>query len=135
GEVLLAEQFLSAGFFGIQVGNKINIAYDALEKNHITQLLEIKYFGKDHLLKKFTPEEDIEFNELLNKYLEDGINEYIESPYGHIGKRNIITQLEPFDGLIFDKSADIARENCNVITPKFGSLINDTCIIKYGASK
>jgi len=118
GEMSLANQFLDAGFFGIQVGNKINLAYDALEENHISQLLELKYFDQTHLRKKFTLDENEKLNNTFQRYLDNNDDIYLTSPIKHIGKRNIITGIEPFDNLIFDKSVNIAKENCEIKTFK-----------------
>ena len=81
-------------------------------------MLELKYFDQTHLRKKFTLDENEKLNNTFQRYLDNNDDIYLTSPIKHIGKRNIITDIEPFDNLIFDKSVNIAKENCEIKTFK-----------------
>lgn len=118
GEMAIADQFLEAGYFGAQVGNKINIGYDALENgghfqgDHITGVLETTFFKKQLKDKWSKLEIENENNKLLNLLNNNNDDNYIISPHNHIGKRNVISQIQPFHGLVYDKSLELARNNC-----------------------
>ena len=47
GEMRIGNQLTEAGFFGIQVGNKIDLGFDSCEHEHITQILEKSFFNKN----------------------------------------------------------------------------------------
>lgn len=94
GEMRIADQFLDAGFISVQAGNKIDIAYDAFEPDHITVLME-RFLKNENLLQR-----------LIDQNIHD-MN--LKSPYGHIGTRNIIRDLQPFHGLIYDKAVELAK--------------------------
>ena len=98
GEMRIADQFLDAGFITVQAGNKINVAYDAFEPDHITVLME-KFLNSKY------SEED-----LLDRLIDQNINDMnLQSPYGHIGTRNIIKDVQPYHGLIYDKAVELAK--------------------------
>lgn len=111
GEMKIGDQCVSVGYVGVQVGNKVNLAYDATEPHHITQILEKKYFLNSHPFKKHTEEmyKKIEnyFYSLDEKKI---LEEKILSPYYHIGEQNVFIDIEPFDGLIYYPSLDIANK-------------------------
>jgi len=116
GEMKIADQLTSAGFFGVQAGNKINFAYDVMEHNHITQLMELKYshhtfpYGK-HLTDIFD-------------YSDESIySEFIYSPFNHIGRQNLGIDLEPFDGLIYLPSVYIAKKYLSVYYNEYNTFI------------
>ncbi len=142
GEMKLADQFLEKGFWGVQIGNKISFAYDCLENDGtaINSLFESKIFGTDHLTKKFTESETAHLDQILMEALDKGsdLDKYdIYSPFPFIGKKNIIRDLEPFHGLIYDKSVKIAEKyvevekknfNINLMKlPKTSSI--DKCVV------
>ena len=120
GEMRLADQFLEAGFFGAQVGNKIDTAYDATENgghyvgDHVSAQMETK-LGHD-IHKKFSYLEKVELNKnLKNRLSSSDDSMLIKSPHKHIGSRRIVSQLQPFHGLVFDKSRQLAAhqaEDC-----------------------
>jgi len=102
GEMKIGDQLTNSGFFGVQIGNKINLAYDATELNHITQLLEKKYFignfpNKKHNINNYD-------------YFLNIDNDYIISPYSHIGKQSVLYDLEPFNNLLYLPSIEIAKK-------------------------
>lgn len=98
GEMRIADQFLEAGFITVQAGNKINIAYDAFEPDHITVLME------SFLSNKYNEED------LLSRLRVGDISDMnIVSPYGHIGTRNIIRDIQPYHGLIYDRAVELAK--------------------------
>lgn len=118
GEMKLAYQFLRAGFFGAQVGNKMDIAYDALESggafigDHIVSILE-RNFGLD-IRNKIPYEKRTEINNrFINMLINGDDSMIIESPFRHIGPRRVISQLQPFHGLLFDKSIELAKQYAN----------------------
>lgn len=108
GEMKIADQITAAGYFGVQVGSKIDLGYDVLETNHITQLLEKKYFRGYFPYAKYEIDYD---NDLFD---ESFIYEFIQSPYRHIGKQNVYVDLEPFNGLIYLPSLEIAKQHIPV---------------------
>ncbi len=114
GEMRIADQFLSAGYFGAQVGNKIDIAYDSLENggafegDHVSSILEKTLGG--NLKQKWNPGIIKNINESLLYRLHKGEDDLkITSPFGHIGERKVVSQLQPFNGLVFDKSLELAQ--------------------------
>ena len=111
GEMKIGDQCASVGYVGVQVGNKVNLAYDATEPYHITQILEKKYFLSLHPFKKHTEEmyKKIE-NYFYSLDQERILEEKIISPYSHIGEQNVFIDIEPFDGLIYYPSLDIASK-------------------------
>ena len=102
GEMKIGDQLTNSGFFGVQVGNKINLAYDATELNHITQILEKKYFIEHFPNNKHEPT-DYDFFLKIH-------DDYIISPYNHIGTQSVLFDLEPFDNLIYLPSLEIAKK-------------------------
>lgn len=114
---LLVDQ---TGCIGIQIGNKINFAYDtigtppligierALKRsnyNHITQLLENRFFSNKKGIDNFNEDEFFYFENLynnLNNEERDLLN--ITSPYNHIPTLNIFNDIQPFNNLIYGKS-------------------------------
>lgn len=104
GEMKIGDQLTNAGYFGVQIGNKIDLGYDAREENHISQLLEKKYSPNTHPIKKI-----IEYDFFNGK--EEFLTEYIISPFSHIGSQNVFKDIQPFDGLIYLPSLDIAKKS------------------------
>lgn len=98
GEMNLAYQMKNAGYICVQSGHKIDLAYDALQKDHIVQLLERYLYEQSGAFNKFN-EDQIHYHDKLFKDLIDN-DSVIESPYQHIGKRWIARDIEPFHGLI-----------------------------------
>jgi len=125
GEMKIGDQLASVGCFGIQIGNKLNLAYDSFEKDHITQLLENKFFKKKKLFNKFEEKEDI-FIKMAQSYDEKKIAKcIIKSPYDHIGKQNYLLDVEPFDSLIYYPTLETAKKYMNI-----REVINDTYILE-----
>jgi hypothetical protein len=121
GEMRIADQFVAAGYFGCQIGNKFNFAYDALQSNHISQLAERMhlFYVDEHYV--YTNDEIECYNETRQDDLDQGIEgPIIESPFDHIGKRFFNSHFEPFDGLIYDRSSHIANEAGVVTQYPFG---------------
>lgn len=115
GEMLIGEQLTKTGYFGIQIGNKINLAYDSYEKDHITQLLENKYFPSKNLIEPFISEEYNFFKDLYDNLSENTIKEYyIKSPWDHIPTQNVFIDIEPFHNLIYLSSLETAKKYMNV---------------------
>jgi hypothetical protein len=106
GEMRIGDQITEAGYFGVQVGNKINLGYDALELDHITQLIEKKFSINTFPFDKFKNGENI---------LELVEEQSIFSPYSHIGEQKLFEDLEPFDGLVYFPSLHIAKEHAALI--------------------
>lgn len=118
GEMALADQFAVAGYFGAQAGNKISIGYDALENggyhsgDHIVGCWE-RSLGHD-LKEPFLPEEVIKLDQqLLNRLDRSDDTLTVESPHPHIGRRRLISQLQPFNGLLYDRSESLGLQHCN----------------------
>lgn len=119
GEMKIGDQCSAAGYVGVQVGNKINLAYDSTEPNHITQLLEKKYYPGFNPFGKHTENVPDVFEDYIEKLDDEFIlKETIVSPYPHIGEQNVIIDLEPFNGLIYFPSLETANKYSLVKTYK-----------------
>lgn len=116
GEMKIGDQLTSAGYFGVQVGNKINLGYDALEPQHITQLMEIKYSESTFPFGKQTGDIFVDLGEKI--YIET-----IHSPYHHISTQNLGIDLEPFDGLLYAPSIEIAKNYLQIKTNNYNSFM------------
>ena len=130
GEMNLSEQVMQVGFAIAQVGNKINVAYDSLEPDHITQLLERKLRGEGTLLNPFSKDEDNRINEYLLQCLKkegDDPSLFINSPYEHIGARHVIRDIEPFDGLVLDKSLQFLSDRDRKYLSSYSYGVNILC--------
>lgn len=111
GEMRIGDQCTSVGYIGIQVGNKLDLAYDSTELNHVTQILEKKFFPNKNLLDKFNITELNFFDNLYHSITDADINSsFIESPNSHIGVQNIFIDMEPFNNLIYYPSLDLAKK-------------------------
>lgn len=109
GEMKIADQFLEAGYFGVQAGNKVSIAYDAIEPGHISSLIEERVLHHSPTAKWDEEElEDIDFFLTYGLYRHADIA--INSPYPWIGTRFVIKDIQPFNGLIYEPSIDIATK-------------------------
>lgn len=120
GEMTLADKCVTAGYFGVQVGHKIDFAYDPDWKgfeNPSTcgcpqplRIFEEMNFGKDH--QKFTwPEIESMDRFLMN--LEKGDNCHHQCMYVSDSRKkvwNITIEIQPFHGLIYNGGLHIARE-------------------------
>jgi hypothetical protein len=112
GEMKIGDQCTSIGYIGVQVGNKINLAYDATEPYHITQLLEQKYHPEFHPFGKHNKSSPDLFTYYFNRLSEERIlKEIITSPYPHIGDQNVFIDIEPFENLIYYPSLSIAKKH------------------------
>lgn len=100
GEMKIGNQCTQAGYVGIQVGNKVNLAYDVFEPNHITQILEKQYFPESW---PYGVHDDFfRLDEVSKK-------EQVISPYPHIGIQSI-ESIQPYDMLIFEPSRSIVNQ-------------------------
>lgn len=109
GEMKIGFQLARTDYVGIQIGNKLDLGFDAFEKNHITQILENKYFSPTD--NYFIYEEFDYFRNLHKNLSKRKINkENIFSPFKHIGKQNVFIDLEPYDNLIFIETLDVAKK-------------------------
>jgi hypothetical protein len=125
GEMKIGDQCTAAGYVGVQVGNKINLGYDATEPHHITQLLEQRYNPELHPFGKYDSR-DTFYYYFTSLPKETILEEIITSPYPHIGDQNVFIDIEPFNGLIYYPSLSIAKKhflvkelpyNINVLCP------------------
>jgi len=111
GEMKIGDQCAAIGYIGVQVGNKINLGYDATEPYHITQLLEQKYYPEMHPFGKYHHNSVDIFYYLLTRLSREKIlKEVIVSPYPHINEQNVFIDIEPFDGLIYYPSVSAAKK-------------------------
>lgn len=126
GEMKIGDQCTSVGYVGVQVGNKINLAYDSTELNHITQILENKYYPGFNPFKKYTENDPDLFEDYIDSLeSENFMNEKIFSPFGHIGEQNAIIDIEPFHGLIYFPSVENANKYS--LVKKYNHNINLLC--------
>jgi len=111
GEMKIGNQLTDAGYFGVQIGNKLDLGFDSTEKDHITQLLEKKLFPT---LSPFGKYEVI--GELERMYYENKVDKNIEitSPFPHIRNQKIYNDLEPFNNLIYLPGLDIAKKYVSI---------------------
>jgi len=127
GEMKIGDQCTAAGYVGVQVGNKIDLGYDATEPYHITQLLEQRFYPELHPFGKYHCDSPDIFTYLLTRLPKERIlEEVIVSPYPHIGEQNVFIDIEPFHNLIYYPSLSIAKKyflskelpyNINVLCP------------------
>lgn len=111
GEMKIGDQCTAAGYVGVQVGNKINLGYDVEEPYHITQLIEQKYHPEFHPYEKYHElSPDTFFFSFTRLSEESVLKETIVSPYSHIGEQNVFIDIEPFDGLIYYPSLELAKK-------------------------
>jgi hypothetical protein len=114
GEMRLANQFLDAGYFGAQIGNKFDVAYDSTEFSkcfggeHISSLME-RHFDSNPAAKISTDEAEKINKKLMKMLIDKDDSIVIKSPIKHIGVRKLISQLQPFNGLVLDKGKEIAK--------------------------
>lgn len=112
GEMKIGDQCTTAGYIGVQVGNKIDLGYDATEPYHITQLLEKKYYPELHPFGKYHCDSpDIFYYYMTRLSQETILEEVIVSPYSHIGEQNVFIDIEPFHNLIYYPSLSIAKDH------------------------
>lgn len=114
GEMDTGDQFVEAGFFGVQVGNKFDVAYDAIGGTGPGEYMEAHFFGPEHCPKKFQPGEVDPVNARLRVALESG-----EIERFNVGTYNLVSHLEAFHGLIYDRSLLIAEQSAPVGKYKF----------------
>jgi hypothetical protein len=107
GEMKTGHLLSKTDFVGFQIGNKINFAYDSEEPGHISQLLE-KYQKKGNFWKSGLA---IDFEKAFRDLVENQPEPEIKSPYPHIGKQRIYTDIQPFNGLIYKDSLSLALKN------------------------
>lgn len=111
GEMKIGDQCTAAGYVGVQVGNKIDLGYDATEPYHITQLLEQKHYPEMHPFGKYNCDSPDIFYYLLTRLPKERIlEEVIVSPYPHIGEQNVFIDIEPFHNLIYYPSVSLAKK-------------------------
>lgn len=122
GEMRIADQCVAAGYFGVQVGHKITLAYDP--DNNCKQAFESESFGSGHLEKFFTEEEIIQFEmHYLKKLAYSEVNDRLKTFYIPYDK---VLELQPFDRLIYNPSKLILeKEGLGFTTIKF-PIDNDT---------
>lgn len=128
GEMILGKE-LSEICIGIQIGNKINYAYDNVGSpplidherakkrhayNHITSMLEKKYFPNKKGCLFYEPNEYSYFENLIDDLnIEEIENSNIIHTMDHIGKQNIFYDIQPFNNLIYGNSVNLAFKNLN----------------------
>jgi hypothetical protein len=130
GEMVTADLLVEqTGCIGIQIGNKINFAYDTLgtppligieraisrsNYNHITQILENIYFPDKKGIDNFNKDEFFYFENLYNNLKKEERDILtIESPFAHISILNVFNDIQPFNNLIYGKSVSKAIEKFN----------------------
>ena len=114
GEMEFADNFVRAGYIGLQIGNKMNYAYDSLGDpvpegaiptagnfNHITHILEKAFFPDKKLLRPFNPDEYSLLEDYYNDISGNLEKYYLKSPCEHIGIQNAFIDIEPFNALIY----------------------------------
>jgi hypothetical protein len=130
GELRIGNQCAAVDYVGVQVGNKINLGYDALEDFryiHATQVLEMKYYNEYFPFEKYSKNMQYELEKYLKSLDESFVqSQLIDLPYPHIPTLNVFYDIEPFHGLIFYPSLETAKRydlvtefshNINILTP------------------
>lgn len=146
GEMVTGNKLVyEAECIGIQIGNKINYAYDTLgmppiiemniainsNYNHISQLLEYTFFKDKKGIEKFEEKEYYFFENLYSSLSEsDIINTNIISPFSHINKQNVFNDIQPFNNLLYLPSLHLAKlylkNNINYISSSIITINIDT---------
>lgn len=119
GEMSLADRMKDANYICVQAGHKIDLAYDALQKNHIVSLLEKYIYTQGSVLDKFSNNQVCDHDKFFKNLIDD--DQIIQSPYGHIGKRRIAHDIEPFHGLICNIGIDLINPD---MIERYGDNIN-----------
>lgn len=108
-EAELADSFVEAGYYGAQVGHKIDVAFDSLTNNGVfvgdsvgSLLAKQLGIGLDGQIQEDKLESIHNF--LVGRLKAGNDAMFVQSPFDHIGRRRVISQLQPFNGLIYDKS-------------------------------
>ncbi len=118
GEMSLGDDFAAVGYFGAQVGIKIDVGYDALENggyragDHIVSCWESSL---GHPLEEsFSKEMILPLQNNLLSRLDRGDDVLTAtSPHPHIGTRRVVSQLQPFNGLLYDRSESCGLQYCD----------------------
>lgn len=129
GEMRIADQITDSGYFITQVGEKITIGYDYAHNNGQS----LKYFEIMNLSKydMFHKLDNKEINFIRNKYLTKFENkDHSETLSEFYIPYNTLLEMEPFEGLIYNKSIDIIKD-CGL---KIKSYTENDIRIKNGLS-
>ena len=130
GEMSLGAKLVAAGWVGAQAGDKLSVGYDTLGNpplmpfreasrrsnyRHIAQLLEWQYFPEKKGTARFEASEfdffEARFSRVLNKSFDAMHAEAtVTSPFRHIGVMRVFYDLQPFHGLLYGPSLEVARK-------------------------
>lgn len=129
GEMNIADQCTDAGFFGVQIGHKIDVAYDPefweLKWPRVCgnpmpyEYFEKHMFGADHLEKLFSTG-DIRLMEeqYMPKLKNDWVwNDILSSPelgIPALQRYNVCLEMQPYHGLIYNPSLHIAEKHVKI---------------------
>lgn len=120
GELKTGDLLSNAGWIGVQVGNKINLGYDALEHHHIIAMVEKQFSPDTFPYGKIETDHFQCFLDALKSHHPDpfhippfddyNVCVWCEDP--GIYSRNIFTQLFCFDQLVYDGvSTKVAKDH------------------------
>lgn len=123
GEQLIADQFLAAGFFGLQCGNLFDLAYDSIENgglgrgDGIVSKFEMKFFPLKFLKRGFSEKEILKWEKRIWKGINSSSIEKFSatSPHSHIGQKNYVHELEGLNGQVYRPSLELAKQEIEVL--------------------
>jgi len=123
GEMWFCKALAATGTVGVQVGNKLNLAYDNVgvpplapgatsrtNYHHITELLETKYFPALRGTLPFNAT-NVNFFERLwtDASPAERKAETVPSPHRHLGTLSVFKDLQPFNSLVYGPTLAAAR--------------------------
>ena len=127
GKMRFADDMVATGIVGVQIGNKLNFAYDSVgvarltpmakgrpNDLHITQILETQYFSEKNQTFPFRENEFDFFEKLLSSLSpRQQQAELVRSPSthsGHTRNQRVFYDIQPFNNLIYSPSLIKAQE-------------------------
>lgn len=125
GETTIADRCVNANYFVAQIGHKIDFAYDPYWDGYANprvcgspqpnQWLEKIWFGEDHFDRKFTTEEIQSLDRYLEKMIaqnvfDEEISDLRISSRLQFQRWNPCIEIQPYHGLIYNRSLEIVRE-------------------------
>lgn len=107
-ESITPDLCVDAGYFGTQVGHEVTLAYDAGQTPSRNYEFESQISHPEHHLTKFTPEEIESIGQKYLYMLKN--NQYEERLQNFYIPYNIVLEIQPFHGKIYNKSLPIVDE-------------------------
>lgn len=131
GELAIADQMLKAGFYGVQVGNKINLGYDSLEKgayfrgDSVYAICERELFPDKHLILPYSEHEILKLQLLAQSVAKGDVAQELRlvSPFKHLGKFHAFRDLDMLDGSVYRPAVGLARKSIELVFTGRGAAV------------